>query len=84
MSEEKNLFHVKRIDKLFSILYFLINEEKEFRKSVRQILMKNINALHRWSTEASKVGGKQSPLKFFSVNILYGNSFTPGPDLFLS
>ena len=34
--------------------------------------------------EASKVGGKRSPRKFFLVNILSGNSFTLEPDLFLS
>ena len=28
---------------------------------------------------ASKVDGKRSPLKFFSVNILYRNSFTLEP-----
>ena len=35
--------------KLFLMLHFifLINEEKEFRKNVYQILMKNINALRR-------------------------------------
>ena len=44
--------------------------------------MKNINALRRWNTKASKVGGKRSPLRFFLVNILYRNLFTPEPDLF--
>ena len=65
-------------EKVFSILYFifLINEVKEFRK--------NINVLRRWSTTASKVDGKRSPLKLFLVNIPYRNSITLEPDLFFS
>ena len=38
----------------------------------------------RWSTNASKGDSKRSPLKFFSVNILYRNLFTFKPDLFSS
>ena len=58
------------------IFYILVNEVKEFRK--------DINALRRWSTNAYKIDGKWSPLDFFSVNILYPNSFTLEPDSFSS
>ena len=39
---KKNLLWVKMKEKVFSILYFifLMNEEKEFRKSIKEILMK--------------------------------------------
>ena len=45
MPQERNFFHVKRNfmhRESFLILYliFLINEEKEFRKNIKQILMK--------------------------------------------
>ena len=71
----------------FSILYFtfLINEEKEFRKIlINSVLMKNINALRRWSTKTSKVGDKQSLLKFFLVKVLHRNWSTLEPDLLSS
>ena len=50
-------------------------KEKNSEKIFNKYWWKNINALRTWSTEAAKFSGKQSPLKFFLVNILYRNSF---------
>ena len=51
-------------------------KKKGSEKILNKYRWKNINALRRLSTKASKVGGKPSPRKFFWVNILYRNSFT--------
>ena len=59
-------------------------KKKSSEKVLNKFWWKNINALRRWSAEASKGDGKQSPLKFFLVNILYRNSFALEPDLFSS
>ena len=67
----------------YYILYFWQIKKKSSEKIVNKYWWKNINALRRWSTKASKVGGKRSLFEICLVNILQRNSLTLEPD-FLS
>ena len=70
------MFYAKR-EIFFDILYIIFDKWSK-------IVQKNINVMRKWSTNASKVDGERSPLKFFLINILYRNSVTLEPDLFFS
>ena len=64
-------FYARR--KFFRYFVFLINEVREIRKNINVLCEDEV-------LNASEVDGKRSPLKFFSANILYRNSFTLEPD----